>query len=419
MLNPKFIRDHLNIVSASFKKRGLNENLNTFYLLEEQRRKFIKQIEDKKAIRNKVSKEIGLQKDQRGLKKTLLDQMKRLALEIKKDEQILTQVEQKVFDCCLHFPNLLADEVPEGQGAKDNQEIRQWGKPKEFSFQVKDHVFLAEELDLIDFKRGAKTSGRNFVFMKVLGAKLERALIAFFLDENIKKGYQEYACPFIVNEESLIATGQLPKFKKDLFQLKTKSPFYLIPTTEVPLTNLFRNEIIQATSLPIKLTGVSACFREEAGASGIETKGIIRQHQFNKVELVKITKPEHSKQEHESLLDDVEDLLKKLKLPYRVMLLCSKETGFGAYKCYDVEVWLPSKKGYVEISSCSNFLDFQANRALIRYKAEKENIPVHTLNASALAVGRTIVAILENYQNEQGRIEVPEVLSPYLGKKII
>ena len=315
-------------------------------------------------------------------------------------------------------PNYLLADIPVGKDSSANTVIRTWGKKPEFTFKPKDHVDLGEGLEIIDFKRAGKVTGARFVFMCGDGAKLERSIINLMLDLHTKKhGYKELLPPFVVNDQSLTGTSQLPKFKDDLFKLEG-FPYYLIPTAEVPVTNFYADEIIEHEKLPIKFAAFSACFRSEAGSYGKDTRGMIRQHEFNKVELVKITDQESSIKEHEELTNDAEQVLQALGLHYRVVALCSGDIGFAAAKCYDIEVWLPESNCYREISSCSNFLDFQARRAKIRYRDKKTGKPVlaHTINGSGLAVGRTVIAILEQYQQEDGSIIIPEALRPYMGK---
>ena len=314
-------------------------------------------------------------------------------------------------------PNYLLSDVPEGKDSSSNTVIREWGKKPDLKFTPKDHVDLGEDLGIIDFKRAGKVTGARFVFMCGAGAKLERALINFMLDTHTKEhGYKELLTPFIVNDKSLMGTGQLPKFKEDLFKLEG-FPYYLIPTAEVPVTNFYADEILEADKLPIKFVAYSACFRSEAGSYGKDTRGMIRQHEFNKVELVKITDQQSSIKEHEELTKNAETILQLLGLHYRVVVLCSGDIGFAAAKCYDIEVWLPSSNCYREISSCSNFLDFQARRAKIRYRDPVTGKPVlaHTINGSGLAVGRTVIAILDQYQQQDGSVIVPEALRPYMG----
>ncbi len=416
MLTPKFIREHFNIVEESFKKRNSNVSLEDFKSLEQSRLSLIVNIEKMKSIRNAFSKEIGIKKSKKEDVTDIMEEMQQLSPKIKEEEKNLNEINEQVHKFCLSIPNILDSSVPKGVDANDNQIISKWGTPKQFGFEIKDHVDLGVSKSIMDFEKAAKVTGSRFVFLKGKGAKLERALINFFLTEHEKRGYEEFLAPSIVNDTSLLGTGQLPKFSEDLFHLSKPDNYYLIPTAEVPLTNYFREEILKEENLPIKMVGFTPCFRSEAGAAGKDTRGMIRQHQFNKVEMVKITHPDHSKEEHEKMLEDGEHLLRLLNIPYRVSLLCGGDIGFGPQKCYDLEVWLPSKNEYVEISSISNFGEFQANRANIRFKNQAgKNQVVHTLNGSGLAVGRCLVAILENFQDEFGDIAIPEVLHPYTG----
>ena len=416
MLTPRFIRTHLELVETSLKKRGAEASLGPFQSLEEERLTVLAKMEEMKARRNVVSREIGIGKQKGEDVSETMKEMKVLASSIKEKEAKLQVVEKKVLDLCHWLPNVLDDEVPEGKTADDNLEIKRWGEKPCFDFSPRDHLSLAIGCGIVDMERATKVTGARFSFLKDKGARLERALIDFFLEENRSRGYTEYSPPLLVNTASLFGTAQLPKFEEDVFRLKRPDYYYLIPTAEVPLTNYYREEILSQEELPIKMTAHSSCFRSEAGAAGQESRGLIRQHQFEKVELVKICHPRHSPNEHEAMLADAESLLQKLNLTYRVVSLCGGDIGFGARKCYDLEVWLPSQEKYVEISSVSNFGDFQANRAQIRIKEkESKNIPAHTLNASALAVGRTMVAILENYQQADGSVSMPEAIVDRLG----
>jgi seryl-tRNA synthetase len=317
----------------------------------------------------------------------------------------------------LNIPNVPQADVPVGEGAQDNKEIRRWGEPRQFDFQPKNHWDIGEELEILDFNRAAKIAGARFALYRGQGAQLERALINFMLDLHTReRGYQEMLPPFLVNRESMTGTGQLPKFEEDLFRI-VHPDFFLIPTAEVPLTNIHREEILEKEDLPIRYVAYTPCFRREAGSHGQDVRGLIRQHQFNKVELVKFTEPHKSREELETLVQDAEEVLRRLGLSYRVVELCTGDLGFAAAKTYDLEVWLPGQQTFREISSCSNFEDFQARRMAIRYRPEKKGKPVfvHTLNGSGLAIGRTLVAVLENYQQKDGSVIVPEALRPYLG----
>ncbi len=347
--------------------------------------------------------------------------MQEVSARIKELDQQVAEVEAELNDLLLAIPNIPNETVPVGTDEKDNKEIRKWGEPRDFDFEFKAHWDIGEDLDILDFERGGKVTGTRFTFLKGAGARLERALINFMLNLHTDEhGYKEVFPPFIANADSMTGTGQLPKFKKDMFKLEGLD-YYLIPTAEVPVTNMYRNEILDVEQLPEYFTAYSACFRAEAGAHGRDTRGIIRQHQFNKVEMVKFVKPEDSYDELEKITADAEDVLQKLELPYRVVSLCTGDLTFASAKTYDLEVWMPAYETYREISSCSNFEDFQARRAGIRYRPEPEASTefVHTLNGSGLAIGRTVAAILENYQNEDGTVTVPEVLRPFMGTDVI
>ena len=415
MLTPKFIRQHLEIVEASLKKRGADMSLDTFQALEQSRLSQLSEIENMKARLNALSKKIGLKKKGGEDASGIMDEVKGLSPAIKEKEQSLHEIDEQVRAFCLSIPNVLDPSVPVGKDDQGNHIVKTWGTPRCFDFAIKDHVDLGLAKGVLDFERAAKVTGARFVFLKGKGAKLERALINFFLAEHEKRGYLEFSAPAIVNDSSLIGTGQLPKFFQDLFRLSEPDNYFLIPTGEVPLTNYFRDEILKEEDLPIKMAGYTPCFRAEAGAAGRDTRGMIRQHQFGKVEIVKIVHPHHSAAEHEAMLADGEHLLQQLNLPYRVSLLCSGDTSFHAQKCYDLEVWLPSRNDYVEISSVSNCGDFQAHRTGMRFKSKAgSNQAPHTLNGSGLAVGRCLVAILENCQTEK-EITIPDVLHPYTG----
>lgn len=418
MLSSKYIRENLSAVEENLRRRRRPVNLQPFLGLEEKRLSCLREAEDLKAYRNKISKEIGQKKGEGTDTSAELAEMKSAGDSIRRLDETLSGLETEVNKFCLELPNMLAPDVPDGKDSESNIAFKSHGNPPDLSFAPLDHAALGEKTGIIDFERGVKLAGARFSLLYGKGAALERALINFMLAENTARGYTEVFPPIITNKESLTCTGQLPKFEEDLFKIEGfDQRFYLIPTAEVPVTNIHRDEILPESSLPLKYTAYTPCFRSEAGAAGRDTRGIIRQHQFNKVEIVKLCKPEDSEKEHELLLSDAENILKKLELPYRVMLLCSGDIGFAARKCYDIEVWLPSRGKYVEISSCSNFGDFQASRAGIRYKNTelKKNFFVHTLNGSALAVGRTLAAILENYQTKDGGIRMPSALAPFLG----
>ncbi len=417
MLDLKFVRQNPDLVQAALKKRHVDIKLDNFLALEENRRKSLAALEEMKAKSNKVSQEVGRLKKAGEDAGELMAEMKDLKTKIKDSESEVREIEAQLQREIMYIPNLPHESVPEGNDDSDNLEVRRWGEPREFTFEPKPHWDIGENLNILDFERGAKVTGARFTFYRGLGARLERALISFFLDvHTLEHGYEELFPPFIANRQSLTSTGQLPKFAEDMFHLEG-TEYYLIPTAEVPVTNYYRDEILDAAALPKYMTAYSACFRAEAGAAGRDTRGLIRQHQFNKVELVKLVQPEDSYAELEKLTADAEHILQLLELPYRVVTLSSGDLGFSAAKTYDLEVWLPSFNCYREISSCSNFEDFQARRGNIRFRRDPKAKPefVHTLNGSGVAVGRTVAAILENYQEADGRVRVPTVLQPYLG----
>ncbi|MBM7855155.1 seryl-tRNA synthetase [Desulfohalotomaculum tongense] len=417
MLDIKFVRSNPEIVKQALTNRSVDVSLDQFLNLDEERRKKLVAVEQLKNKRNVVSEEIGrLKKAGEPAEEKILE-MRNVSQSIKQMDEEIKEIENKLQQILLTIPNIPHQSVPVGADENDNEEVRRWGKPRKFDFEVKPHWEIGEQLDIIDFERGGKVSGARFSFYKGAGARLERALINFMLDLHTREhGYTEIMPPFIVNADSMIGTGQLPKFAEDMFKLENSS-YYLIPTAEVPVTNLYREEILTAEQLPIYHCAYSACFRAEAGAAGRDTRGLIRQHQFNKVELVKFVNPDNSYEELEKLLQNAEQVLQLLGLPYRVVNLCTGDLGFSAAKTYDIEVWLPSFNTYREISSCSNFEDFQARRANIRFRREKKAKPefVHTLNGSGLAVGRTLAAILENFQEQDGSVCIPPVLQPYMG----
>jgi len=416
MLDIKQVRANPEILIQALKKRGTTIALDEFLELDAKKRDLLFQSEQLKNKRNVVSEEVSRLKKAKEDAENLILEMREVAQEIKNLDEKIKEYEEKMAEILLRIPNIPHESVPVGKNEEDNVEVKRWGVPREFNFQPLAHWDLGEKLDILDFERGVKISGTRFTVYKGLGARLERALINFMLDLHIEKhGYTEILPPFLVNSASMLGTGQLPKFEEDLFKCR-EGDLYLVPTAEVPVTNLHREEILEAKQLPISYTAYTACFRAEAGAHGRDTRGIIRQHQFNKVELVKFTKPEDSYQELEKLLQDAQEVLQLLRLPYRVVALCTGDLGFSSAKTYDIEVWLPSFNRYREISSCSNFENFQARRANIRYRAEGKGKVgfVHTLNGSGLAVGRTLAAILENYQQEDGTVLLPEVLRPYL-----
>ena len=423
MLELRFIRENIDLVKAKTAKRGMNTDiLDRFMEVDKRRLAILGEVESLKNRRNTVSKEIAVfkkDKDEGGAA-PLIDEMKQVGIRIKQLDDELGGVHRELDEIVMSVPNLCDDSVPEGADDKDNIEIKRWGEKPEFSFTPKPHWEIGVDEGFLDFERAAKLSGARFALLSGFGARLERALINFMLDvQTTRHGYREILPPFLVNTPTMTATGQLPKFEEDLFKIKDWD-LYLIPTAEVPVTNIHREETVEERELPIKYTAFTPCFRSEAGSYGRDTRGLIRQHQFNKVELVKFTTPETSSDELESLLADAEEILQMLGLHYRVVTLCSGDLGFSATKTYDIEVWLPGQEAYREISSCSNFLDFQARRGSIRYRpdGEKKSRLVHTLNGSGLAVGRTLLAIVENYQREDGSVEIPEILTPYLESRI-
>lgn len=422
MFDIKLLRANFDEVKEKLKYRGEDlTDLEKFGDLDEKRRELIQESEGLKNKRNEVSAQIAQLKKEKKDAAHLIESMREVGDQIKQLDDRLREVENELNELLLSIPNLPHESVPVGESEDDNVEIRKWGEVPSFSFEPKPHWDLATDLGILDFERAAKVTGSRFTFYKGAGAKLERALINFMLDLHIEEhGYEEMLPPYLVNRESLTGTGQLPKFEEDAF-LVEKEDYFLIPTAEVPVTNYHRDEILSAEDLPKKYAAYSACFRSEAGSAGRDTRGLIRQHQFNKVELVKFVKPEDSYDELEKLVRDAERVLQLLKLPYRVMNMCTADLGFTAAKKYDIEVWLPSYQTYREISSCSNFEAFQARRANIRFRRDPKAKPefVHTLNGSGLAIGRTVAAILENYQQEDGSIVIPDVLRPYFGKDVI
>ncbi len=422
MLDIKFVRDHIDEVQAMLEKRANSLKLDGFHELEEKRRKLLQEAEELKAQRNSVSKEIGRKKQQGEDVEAITAKMREVGEKIHALDVKRRKTEEKLQDILLNIPNMPKDDVPIGKDDTENHEVRRHGKTPTFSFEPKAHWDLGRDLDILDAERAAKVTGARFTFYKGLGARLERACINFMMDLHATKhGYKEMLAPYIANEESMIGTGQLPKFAADMFKLAGLD-YYLVPTAEVPTTNYHRDEILDANILPECYTSYTACFRAEAGSAGRDTRGLIRQHQFNKVELIKFTKPEESWQELESMVDAAEDVLRLLELSYRVVLLCTGDMGFSSAKTYDIEVWMPAQNTYREISSCSNCLDYQARRANIRFRRAPKEKPefCHTLNGSGLAVGRTVAAILENYQQEDGSVRIPKALCPYMsGVEII
>jgi seryl-tRNA synthetase len=419
MLDPKFIRDNPELVieALSTRRQDYSAEIHRVIGLEQERRDALARAEDLKRQRNEASKAIGLKKRTGEDASDEMQRMKSVSDEIASLDVLLREKDEQLRDIILIIPNIPHKSVPVGAGEEDNPVVKTWGTPGAFGFTPKNHWDIGESLDIIDFERAGKIAGARFALMKGAGARLERALINFMLDlHTTEHGYTEVLPPFMVNRESMTATGQLPKFEEDLFKVDD-GQFLLIPTAEVPVTNIHRGETLKEEALPVKYTAYTPCFRREAGSYGKDTRGLIRQHQFDKVELVKFAHPDRSYDELEGLLKDAEEVLVRLGLPYRVVALCTGDMGFSAAKTYDIEVWLPGQGKYREISSCSNFEDFQARRAEIRYKPRegKGTAFVHTLNGSGLAVGRTLVAILENFQEEDGSVTIPLALRPYMG----
>jgi seryl-tRNA synthetase len=416
MIDIKLIRENVEEVIRRLNTRGGDfSHLRNVVKLDEDRRKYLAKVEELKNFRNEKSKMIGLYKKEGKDLAPLMKEVDGIGHQVDELDALVNSIEKKIKDILDVVPNLPSPNVHVGRDDKDNKEVRKFGTMPKFSFKPKAHWDLATTLDIIDFDRAAKITGARFAIYKGLGAKLERALINYMLDLHTSEhGYREILPPFMVNANSMYGTGQLPKFEDDLFKLNSVG-YYLIPTAEVPVTNMHMDEIINVDQLPIKYCAYTPCFRAEAGAAGRDTRGIIRQHQFNKVELVKFTTPEQSYIELEALTNNAETILKKLELPYRVIQLCTGDMGFASALTYDIEVWLPSYNDYKEISSCSNFEDFQARRANIKFKRDPKAKAelVHTLNGSGLAVGRAVAAIIENYQNEDGSITIPTVLRPY------
>ena len=420
MFDIKILRTEPDKIREALKTRNNDLDITPAIELDLARREILTQVEKKKAQQNEISKKIPQMKKAGEDTAAIFAEMKELSNEIKADDEKVREIDAKLRDFMLRIPNIPNDSCPVGTDDSENEEIRRNGTPREFTFEPKAHWDIGTGLDILDFERGTKIAGTRFTVYKGLGARLERAVIQYFLNTHTERGYTEIFPPYMVNRASMTGTGQLPKFEEDAFKVQNNG-FFLIPTAEVPVTNLHRDEILDGDSLPIKYCAYSACFRAEAGSAGRDTRGIIRQHQFNKVEMVKFSKPENSYDELEKLTNDAEVLLQGLGLPYRVVCLSTGDLGFSSAKTYDVEVWMPSYNRYVEISSCSNFEDYQARRANIRYKETPKDKAqfVHTLNGSGLAVGRTVAAILENFQNEDGTVTIPEALVPYMGTDTI
>lgn len=421
MLDIKFVRENPEKVQQALKNRGAAMNLDEFLSLEKERRSLLGEVESLKNKRNTVSQEISKLKKAKENADDLVAEMRVVGDKISELDTKVKDVEGKLNAIIMTIPNVPHESVVVGIDENDNKEVRKWGDPRQFDFEPLAHWDVGENLGILDFERGGKVTGARFTFYRGLGSRLERSLINFMLDLHTREhGYTEFFPPFIANKDSMTGTGQLPKFAEDMFKLEGLD-YYLIPTAEVPITNLHRGDILDGKDLPLYYTAYSACFRAEAGAAGRDTRGLIRQHQFNKVEMVKFSKPEDSYDELEKLTNNAERVLQLLGLPYRVVLLSTGDMGFSSAKTYDLEVWLPSFNKYREISSCSNFEDFQARRADIKFRREPKAKPefVHTLNGSGVAIGRTVAAILENYQQQDGSVIVPEVLRPYMGTDVI
>lgn len=417
MLDPKLLRSNIAQIATRLKVKNFALDVETFNRLEERRKLIQVQTEDLQSQRNAKAKLVGKLKAAGEDIQPILNEMESFKKSFETARQELADIQSELDNFMLNLPNLPADDVPQGDSEQDNVVVRQWGIPADFDFKVKDHVDLGEHLGMLNFEDAAKLSGARFVTIKNDMARLHRALAQFMLDCHTRDhGYQEIMVPFLVQSDALLGTGQLPKFEEDLFKVQGEKTFYLIPTAEVPVTNLVRKCILDAQHLPLKFVSHTPCFRSEAGSAGKDTRGMIRQHQFEKVELVHIVRPTYSEQALEELTGHAENILKALNLPYQTVLLCGGDLGFGATKTYDIEVWIPSQRKYREISSCSNCLDFQARRMQARWRNPETDRPelVHTLNGSGLAVGRTLVAILENFQREDGSVAIPDVLQPYM-----
>ena len=416
MLDIKILRTEPEKIKAALKNRNSDLDITPAIELDAKRREILLQVEQMKAKQNEITKQIPAMKKAGENTDAIFADMKKLSGEIKELDAEVSQIDEELRNFMLKIPNIPSDKAPVGTDDSENVEIRKWSEPRNFDFEAKPHWDIGTDLDILDFDRGAKVTGTRFTVYKGLGARLERSVIQYFLNTHTEHGYTEIFPPYMVNRASMTGTGQLPKFEEDAFKV-SNNDYFLIPTAEVPVTNLHRDEIMDGTKLPVKYCAYSACFRAEAGSAGRDTRGLIRQHQFNKVELVKFSRPEDSYNELESLTNDAERLLQGLGIPYRVVALSTGDLGFSSACTYDIEVWMPSYGRYVEISSCSNFEDYQARRANIRFKdsAQDKAQLVHTLNGSGLAVGRTVAAILENFQNEDGSVTIPEALVPYMG----
>ncbi|TXJ07687.1 MAG: serine--tRNA ligase [Acinetobacter sp.] len=417
MIDSKLLRHNIDVVNAALAKRGVQLDVQEWANLEARRKDIQSKTEALQAERNAGAKQVGQLKREGGDVSEVMARMQAISDEIKDAEQALATLQAEIEHKSLMIPNLPDESVPEGKDESDNVEILRWGTPRQFDFEIKDHTDLGEWMGGLEFETATKLTGSRFSVLKGSLARLQRALTQFMLDTHtLKNGYTEAYVPYLVNADSLRGTGQLPKFEEDLFKLQGEKEYYLIPTAEVPVTNFVRDEIIDAERLPLKYAAHTPCFRSEAGSYGRDTRGLIRQHQFDKVEMVQIVKPETSMQALEELTSHAEGILQALELPYRKIILCGGDMGFGACKTYDLEVWVPSQNTYREISSCSNMGDFQARRMMARYRVDnKKTELVHTLNGSGLAVGRTLLAVMENYQRADGSIEIPKILQPYMG----
>ncbi len=416
MLDIRAIRSNPEEVKRKLSRRGQEFRIDEVLKLDEQRRQVIYEVEELKSRKNKVSEEVAKLKRAKQDAEAVVLEMRQVSEKIKEMDERVRNLDEEITGILLTIPNTPYEGIPDGSSDADNVEIRKQGEPTKFEYEPKAHWDIGVDLNILDFETAGKVTGARFTFYRGLGAKLERALINFMLDTHTENGYTEIFPPFMVHSRSMTGTGQLPKFEEDAFKVQN-TEYFLVPTAEVPVTNMYREQILDGSMLPIKHTAYTACFRAEAGSAGRDTRGLIRQHQFNKVELVKFTNPDNSYEELEKLTEDAERILKLLKLPYRVVCLCAGDIGFSSAKTYDLEVWMPSYGRYVEISSCSNFEDFQARRADIKFRPEPKEKPrfVHTLNGSGLAVGRTVAAILENFQQGDGSVIIPEVLRPYMG----
>lgn len=415
MLDIRAIRSNPEEIKRKLARRGQEFRIDDILKLDEERRQVIFEVEELKSRKNKVSEEVAKLKKAKQDAEAMVLEMREVSEKIKEMDERVRVLDEEITGILMTIPNTPYDGIPDGSSDADNVEIRKYGEPTKFEYEPKAHWDIGVDLNILDFETAGKVTGARFTFYRGLGAKLERALINFMLDTHTENGYTEILPPFMVHRRSMMGTGQLPKFEEDAFKVQN-TDYFLVPTAEVPVTNMYREQILDGKTLPIKHTAYTACFRAEAGSAGRDTRGLIRQHQFNKVELVKFANPENSYEELEKLTEDAERILKLLKLPYRVVCLCAGDIGFSSAKTYDLEVWMPSYGRYVEISSCSNFEDFQARRADIKFRPEPKEKPrfIHTLNGSGLAVGRTVAAILENFQQGDGSVVIPEVLRPYM-----